>query len=51
MVSPEVHLVLADSHVVLEKQIHLRFPEVLPKEFQVGGLPDVGLLFQGQRLA
>ena len=49
--SPEVHLVLANGRVVLENQVEVCFPEVLRNVFEVGSLPDVGLLLGGQRLA
>ena len=47
----EVHLILAHSRVVLEPQVNVRFAEVLRNMYEVGGLPDVGLLLWCQRLA
>ena len=49
--SPEVHLVLAHGRVVLENQVHVRFPEVLRDMLEVGGLTDVSLLLWSERLA
>ena len=48
--SPELHLVLAHSRVVLENQVQVYFPEVLRDMLEVGGLAEVGLFLWSERL-
>ena len=48
--APQIHLVLADSHMMLQDHVHVYWPELVQDGLQVGGLPDIGLLLWSERV-